>query len=189
MTRKEEEAVATHEAGHAVVAMFCEHAPPIDRISILSDFAGALGFVKYQDPAHRYVVTRGELLDRMTILMGGREAEQLLLDDLSIGSVGDVEHATEIARSIVEEFGMGGDGLGAVRYHADGQHPGERRRHLSSELLEHLDRRVRELVEESRHRAAEILAQNRTILETLRTLLLDKKVIEATALSELLKKP
>ena len=189
MTRKEEEAVATHEAGHAVVAMFCEHAPPIDRISILSDFAGALGFVKYQDPAHRYVVTRGELLDRMTILMGGREAEQLLLDDLSIGSVGDVEHATEIARSIVEEFGMGGDGLGAVRYHADGQQPGERRRHLSPELLEQLDRRVRELVEDSRHRAAELLLQNRAILETLRTLLLDKKVIEAAALSELLTKP
>ncbi len=91
MTLSEQIVVATHEAGHAVCAMFCPHAPPIDRISIRGDMAGALGFVRYQDPSRKYVVTRGELLDDLCVLMGGREAEQLLLDDLSIGSAGDLE--------------------------------------------------------------------------------------------------
>ena len=54
---------------------------------------GSLGFVQYQDPAHRYVITRGRLLDDLCVLMGGREAEQLLLDDLSIGSAEDLRQA------------------------------------------------------------------------------------------------
>ncbi len=116
MTPSEERVVATHEAGHAIVNLFCKHAKPIERISIRGDAAGALGFVQYQDPAHRYVVTRGQLLDDLCILMGGREAEQLLLDDLSIGSAGDLERATEIARALVEDFGMGGDDVGVVSF-------------------------------------------------------------------------
>ncbi len=63
MTLSEQRVVATHEAGHAICAMFCPHSPPIDRISIRGDMAGALGFVRYQDPSRKYVVTRGELLD------------------------------------------------------------------------------------------------------------------------------
>jgi hypothetical protein len=58
LTSHEERVVASHESGHAVCALFCEHAPPIDRISIRGDLAGALGFVQYADPAHRDVVTR-----------------------------------------------------------------------------------------------------------------------------------
>src|SRR5262249_3676658 len=91
MTPSEERVVATHEAGHAVCSLFCPHARTIERISIQGDAAGSLGFVRYQDPSHRYVVTRGELLDDLCVLMGGREAEQLLLDDLSIGSSQDLQ--------------------------------------------------------------------------------------------------
>src|SRR5207302_9154371 len=112
LTAAEELVVATHEAGHAVCALFCPHAPPIERISIAGDMAGSLGYVRHQDPAHRYVVTRGRLLDHMCVMMGGREAELLLLDDLSIGSAQDLVQATEIARALVEEFGMGGDAVG-----------------------------------------------------------------------------
>jgi cell division protease FtsH len=182
MTASEERVVATHEAGHAVCALFSKHAPPIERISILGDSAGALGFVRYQDPTRRYVVTRGELLDDMCVLMGGREAELLLLDDLSIGSGHDLQRATAIARALVEEFGMGGDEVGVCRFHADDdkriRHP-----HLSPAQLEMLDRRVRELLEEARQRAAALLRENRALVETLRDLLVEKKVIDARTLS------
>ena len=107
MTPSEELVVATHEAGHAIVNLMCDHAKAIDRISIRGDMAGALGFVRYQDPARRYVVTQNELRDDICILMGGREAELLLLGDLSIGSSGDLTRATDIARALVEDFGMG----------------------------------------------------------------------------------
>lgn len=186
MTAHEQKVVATHEAGHAVCALFCPHSAPIDRISIIGDTAGALGFVRYQDKTHRYVVTRGELLDDLCVLMGGREAELLLLDDLSIGSSGDLQRATAIARAIVEEFGMGGDGVGVCRF-GDDREPG-RMKNLSQNQLEALDRRVRELLEEARERSAKILKDNRPLAETLRDLLLEKKVIDAKALAELTKK-
>jgi cell division protease FtsH len=180
LSEKEQRVVATHEAGHAVTSLFCPHAPPIERISILGDPAGALGFVRYQDATRRYVVTRGELLDDICVLMGGREAEQLLLDDLSIGSSQDLQRATAIARALVEEFGMGGEEVGVVRFHHDTE--ARRRSDLSEEQLRSLDRRVREVLEESRQRCIAILGENRVLVETLRDLLLEKKIIDAKTL-------
>ena len=143
--------------------------------------------MRYQDPTHRYVVTRGELLDDLCVLMGGREAELLLLDDLSIGSSGDLQRATAIARSLVEEFGMGGDEVGVRRFLSD---DGQRNRHghLSPVQLEALDRSVTKLLEESRQRAARILRENRVLVETLRDLLLEKKVLDREALAAVLPK-
>ena len=184
MTPHEEKVVATHEAGHAVCALFCPHATPIERISIQADTAGALGIVRYQDPTHKYVVTRGELLDDLCILMGGHEAEQLLLEDLSIGSSEDLRRATAIARSLVEQFGMGGDEVGVCRFQTDSGEPG-RYNHLSPAQLEALDRAIRELLEEARRRAKKILKENKTLIETLRDLLVEKKVVDAKTLANL----
>jgi cell division protease FtsH len=183
LTPAEERVVATHESGHAVCSLHCPHSPPIDRISILDDLVGALGFVRYQDRAHRYVVTRGELLDDVCVLMGGREAEQLLLDDISIGSTEDVRRATAIARALVEEFGMGGDGSAVCRFHLDDK--AERIPDLSEEQRALLDRRIGEILEDARQRAAKILMANRAILELLRDELLEKKVLNAKAVEQL----
>ena len=184
LTPLEERVVATHEAGHAVCALFCDHATPIERISIQADTAGALGFVRYQDPAHRYVVTRAELLDDICILMGGREAELLLLDDVSIGSVGDLQRATAIARSLVEEFGLGGDGV-PVRRFRDDRTGG--RGAMSEQQMRVLDRRIGEILEEGRRRAATILRAQRPLIETLRGLLLEHKVIDAKIIAAIRK--
>ncbi|MCS6849941.1 MAG: AAA family ATPase [Gemmataceae bacterium] len=184
LTPYEERVVATHEAGHALCALFCPHSSPIKRISIQGDSVGAIGFVQYQNPTHRYVVTRGQLLDDLCVLMGGREAELLLLGDLTIGAAEDLRRATDLARALVESFGMGGAEVGVGCF----QQPdssGRRRESLSPAQLELLDRRVRELLEEARTRAARILADNRTLLETLRDRLIEVKTIEAQTLSEL----
>ncbi len=185
LTPTEERVVATHEAGHAVVALSCEHATPIERISIQADTAGALGFVRYQDPAHRYVVTRAELLNDICILMGGREAELLLLEDVSIGSSSDLLSATSIARALVEEFGLGGDGVPLRRFRDDrtgGRHD------VSQEQMQALDRRIAEILDAGRQRAAKILRDNQPLIETLRDLLLEKKVIDAKTLAAIFKK-
>lgn len=183
MTPKEEHVVAVHEAGHAVCALFCPNSPPIERISIRADMAGALGFVRYQDPTHKYVVTRGELLDDLCVLMGGREAEELLLADLSIGSAGDLSRATEIARALVEEFGMGGDAVGVCQFPTERREQSNRR--YSPAQLQANDNRVREILEEARQRAATILRENRALIETLSTLLVEKKVIDSKTLGSL----
>jgi cell division protease FtsH len=185
LTPAEQHVVATHEAGHAVCALFCEHATPIERISIQADTAGALGFVRYQDPAHRYVVTRAELLDDICILMGGREAEILLLKDVSIGSVGDLQRATTIARALVEEFGLGGDGVPVCRFRDDREGG---RYDLSQAQMETLDQRIGQILEDGRHRAIKILHEQRKLVETLRDLLVEKKVIDAKTLASLVTK-
>lgn len=184
----EERVVATHEAGHAVVNLFSPHARPIERISIASDVAGALGFVKYQDRAHRYVITRGQLLDDLAILMGGREAERLLLDDISIGAAGDLERATQIARAMVEEFGFGGEEVGQVNYASESQRSDGRRAELSPEQRTAIDQSVRRLLQEAREQACRIVTENRAIVELLRDELLVKKVIDAASLAELAKR-
>lgn len=180
----EERVVAVHEVGHAVCSLFCEHAPPIDRVSIRGDLSGALGFVQHQEKANRYVVTRGQLLDDLCILMGGREAERMLLEDLSIGSADDLRRATGIARALVEQFGMGGDEVGLRRY-VDDEVSGRRFPHLSDARREALDNAIAELLEQARARAADILTRNRALVETLRDELLARKVLDAKTFAEM----
>jgi cell division protease FtsH len=148
--------------------------------------AGALGFVRYQDPSRRYVVTRGELLDDLCVLLGGREAEQLLLDDISIGCSGDLRRATEIARALVEEFGMGGDTVGLEQCTtSSGERDRDRQRRYSPAQLEAIDRGVRDILHQAQQRAAVILKENRPLVETLHNLLVEHKVIDAKTLSTL----
>ncbi|MGV3623721.1 MAG: AAA family ATPase [Archangium sp.] len=180
LTPREEKVVATHESGHAVVALFCPHSPPIERISIRSDLAGALGFVSYSDPAHRYVVTQAQLLDQICTLFGGREAELLFFEDLSIGSAADIERATDIARALVEQFGMGGDTVGVRRIEAAHDDP------ASEFLLRSMEEAVTRVLEEQRARARKILDDNKALVQTLRELLLEKKVLDKEALAHLL---
>jgi cell division protease FtsH len=187
MTPAELRVVATHESGHAVCSMFCPNSPPIDRISIRADMAGSLGFVRHQDHAHKYVVTQGRLLDDICVLMGGREAEQLLLNDLSIGSSGDLVRATEIARALVEEFGAGGQQVG-IGYFPTISDPGRPKQELSASQLEAIDRQVGNILEQQRERAIEILTENAALVETLRDLLLEKHVIDSKTLSNLAKR-
>jgi cell division protease FtsH len=179
LTRHEELVVATHEAGHAVAALFCPNTPAIDRISIRSDLAGALGFVSYTDPAHRYVVTRAQLLDQICTLFGGREAELLFFDDLSIGSASDLERATDIARALVEDFGMGNDTVGVRRLETE-EEP------YSDHLRESLETAVKEILDAQRARARKTLEDQRVLVTTLRDLLLEKKVLDREALAQVL---
>ncbi len=180
LTPKEERVVATHEAGHAVTAMFCPHTPPIDRISIRGDLAGALGFVSYSDPAHKYVVTRGQLLDQICVLYGGREAELLFFDDLSIGSGADIARATEIARALVEQFGMGGETIGVRRVEAAHDDP------ASEALLKSMEDSVKSVLESQRTRARELVTEHKALIQSLRDLLLEKKVLDQESLAAIL---
>jgi cell division protease FtsH len=178
LTASEELVVATHEAGHAVTALSCRHAPPIDRISIRGDIGGALGYVKHADHAHRYVVTVAQLRDTICTLFGGREAEALLLDDMSIGASSDLHNATSIARALVERYG-GGSEAGIGRWAHDDDAP------VSEASRARIDDEIRAILEVERRRAKEILAAQRPLLVALRDLLLDKKVLDRASFAHL----
>jgi len=179
LTAAEELVVATHEAGHAVVSLNCKHASPIDRISIRGDIGGALGYVKHADPAHKYVVTYNQLRDSICTLFGGREAEALLCDDVSIGAGSDLHYATGIAREMVEEYGDGGADVGVGRWAHDKNKP------ISDEARSKIDGAVRAVLERERARAKVILEQHKPMLVALRDLLLEKKVLDRASFSHL----
>ncbi len=180
LTSSEEEVVATHEAGHAVCAMYCENVPPIDRISIRGDIAGTLGVVQYSDPAHRYVVTRAQLLDSICMLYGGREAEALLLKDISIGATEDIARATSIARSLVMEYGMGGDEVGARSFVQQ-----ERASELSEAVKKTIDMEIHAILAKQEKRAQGLLREHRAQLVALRELLVKEKVLDASSLKQM----
>jgi cell division protease FtsH len=183
MTPQELNVLATHEAGHAVVSLFCPNAPAIERITIASEMQWAFGYVRHADPAHRYIQTINFYLDMICVALGAREAEKVFLNDLSLGATGDLNSATSIARELVEMHGYGGDDL--VQYRPMyGEESRNRHRDLSPKVLEELDRRVALIIETQRLRAEKIIKENKVLVTTLRDLLLKHKTIDAKTLSE-----
>ena len=178
----EEKVIATHEAGHAVCALLCPHAEAIKRIALNDDLMGGASYVRHQDPANGEVWTRNQMLARICVAFGGREAEQLFFGDVSWGCSQDLHQATQIARHMVERYGMGGPEVGTVSFPAMDPDGRWTRGQMSPAALEIADCRIREILDEGRRRAAAIVKENRELIESLRDLLIEKRVIEAKAL-------
>jgi cell division protease FtsH len=177
---EEEKVVATHEAGHAVVSLFCPNSPPIDRISILGDFAA--GYVRHAEPRNKTVKTFKQMRDDICVFFGGREAEALIFQDISVGCAGDLNMATDIARSLVEDYGMGGEAVGVRRVESTPNDP------ISESMKSNVDRAVNQILEAERVRAAAILAANQPLIMSLRDLLIEKKVLDTETLAGALPK-
>ena len=113
-TEKDNKLVAYHEAGHAVVTYYCEHSDPVKHITIIP--AGRTGGVTIRVPLEdRFGMTRGSMTDDIRISLGGRIAEELIMEDISTGASSDIQRATRIAREMVTRYGMS-DRLGTVLY-------------------------------------------------------------------------
>ncbi|MDH5203815.1 MAG: ATP-dependent zinc metalloprotease FtsH, partial [Nitrospirota bacterium] len=106
INKKEREIVAYHECGHAIVASILPHADPVRRVSIIPRGIAALGYTIQLPTEDRYLLTKSELLDRITVMIGGRVAEEIIFGEPSTGAKNDLEKATEMAMSIVKAYGM-----------------------------------------------------------------------------------
>ncbi|HEX7704186.1 MAG TPA: AAA family ATPase, partial [Kofleriaceae bacterium] len=180
LTKGEELVVATHEAGHAICALGCKHVPPIDRISIRGDIGGALGYVQHADRAHRYVVTYAQLRDTICTMFGGREAEALILNDVSIGAGSDLHNATSIARALVEEYGEEVPELAIGRW---AQHKNDKNHSESTRAR--LDNAIAKILEHERARCRQILTEKRALVIALRDLLIERKVLDRASFAHL----
>jgi cell division protease FtsH len=168
---KERRIVAYHEMGHALVALAIPGADPVQKVSIIPRGIGALGYTMQRPTDDRFLMSRQELMDKMTVLLGGRAAEMLLGDDVSTGAADDLAKATDIARGIVMRFGMD-EKLGPVAWDTDQasflqEQPGVfwRQRRYSDETAHEIDLAVRSYVEAARARAVGILRENRGALD------------------------
>ncbi|MEO6408877.1 MAG: ATP-dependent zinc metalloprotease FtsH, partial [Burkholderiaceae bacterium] len=115
MSTREREIVAYHEAGHGIVASILPNMDPVHKISIVARGFGALGYTMQLPLEDRYLLQRGDLLNQMAILLGGRSAEEIAVGEISTGAQNDLQRVTDVARSMVTEWGMS-DKLGMVNY-------------------------------------------------------------------------
>ncbi|MGD9187247.1 MAG: ATP-dependent zinc metalloprotease FtsH, partial [Desulfobacteraceae bacterium] len=113
ITPEEKKIVAYHELGHAITAMALDGTDPVNKISIIPRGIAALGYTLQTPTEERFLMRRTELLNRITTLLGGRAAEEIIFDDISTGAQNDLMRATDIARSMVEAYGMS-EALGQV---------------------------------------------------------------------------
>jgi cell division protease FtsH len=167
---KERRIVAYHEMGHALVALSLPNADPVQKVSIIPRGIGALGYTMQRPTDDRFLMSRQELEDRMTVLLGGRAAEMLLGDDVTTGAADDLAKATDLARGMVMRFGMD-ETLGPVAWDTEqGQFLQDqgafwRQRRYSEETSHAIDQAVRRRLEAARSRAVAILRENRTQLD------------------------
>ncbi|HET8711491.1 MAG TPA: ATP-dependent zinc metalloprotease FtsH, partial [Spongiibacteraceae bacterium] len=113
MTEKEKHRVAFHESGHALASLLVKNADPVHKVSIIPRGIGALGMTLQLPTEDRHLYTHEELLDRIAVLLAGRAAEEIVFNDFSTGAADDLQKASEMARRVVAEFGMG-NALGAM---------------------------------------------------------------------------
>jgi cell division protease FtsH len=194
MSIKERRIVAYHESGHAIVASVLPGLDPVHKISIVQRGFGALGYTMQLPLEDRYLMTRGDLLSQLAVLLGGRTAEEIALGEISTGAQNDLQRATDIARAMVTEFGMS-DALGAINY--DGQKrarfldiPMPQERGLYAEqTAEKIDAEIKRILTDAHQKARDILTNKRQKLEEVTARLLDIEVMEGDELRRILDLP
>jgi cell division protease FtsH len=191
MNEKEKEIVAYHESGHALVAKLLPNCDPVHKVSIIPRGSAALGYTLQLPTEDRYLVSKSELMDRLSVLLAGRVAEEITFKDVTTGAQNDLERATKIARQMVTEFGMsesiGPIALGRKEHQVFLGRDIAEDKNYSDEVAFQIDKEVEKIIESAYSRAKELLVKNKTKLKKLATQLLEKETLEKEELDVLLK--
>jgi len=189
---KEREIVAYHEMGHALVALALPGTDPVHKVSIIPRGVGALGYTIQRPIEDRFLMTREELQNKMSVLLGGRAAETTVFGHLSTGAANDLRRVTDIARSMVTRYGMS-ERLGSVAYDRDPHTfmtgpdlPSPlREKDYAEETAAAIDKEVSAIVQAAMARALDILRERRDVLERSARRLLEKETLDEKELAEL----
>jgi cell division protease FtsH len=187
----ERKVTAYHEIGHALVARTLPGSDPIHKVSIIPRGIAALGYTIQRPIEDRFLMSRGELANKMTILLGGRASESIFFDDISTGASDDLAKATDIARSMVTRYGMD-EKLGLVSLESERsaflQGPTDfaiGRRDFSEETAREVDCAVRDLVQRAFEQAVGILEGHRELVIETAERLLEKETLTGEELPEI----
>jgi cell division protease FtsH len=189
ISEKEKLVIAYHEGGHALVSHALPHADPVHKVSIIPR-GRALGYTLTLPVEDKYLVTRSELSDELSMLLGGRTAEELIFSDPTTGAQNDIERATKVARAMVTEYGMS-DELGPMQF---GQHHAEvflgrdfaATPDYSDEVAARIDSEVRRLIDNAHERALDILTTYRSVLDQMASALMERETLELAEVMEIL---
>ncbi len=191
MGEEEKRTIAYHEGGHTIVGHALPHADPIHKVSIIPR-GQALGWTLALPTQDKYLVSRGELIDRLAMMLGGRVAEEITIGDFTTGASDDISKATATAREMVTQYGMS-EKLGPITYGTKDGEPflgrdGGHQANYSGEIATKIDGEIRALIDEAHDEALEILVANRDVLEELADALIEHETVEKDRLQELLDK-
>jgi cell division protease FtsH len=192
LSDRERKVVAHHESGHAILAEVLPTADRVHKVSIIPRGFGALGYTMQLPTEERYITQQRELLDKVTVLMGGRAAEEIFFGEISTGATDDLERATEIVRRMIIQYGMGTTlGPQAYRPRDEGRFLGPtgnvEARVVSDKTAESVDDEVTALLRRLYDRALRVVKANRSQAESLARMLLDDEVVEGDRLREALR--
>jgi len=190
---KEREFVAYHEMGHALVALSLPGTDPVQKISIIPRGIAALGYTMQVPTEDRFLMKKTELQNKISSLLGGRAAEELVFGDISTGAHNDLSRATDIAKSMIKEYGMS-DALGQVYFAREKRNPfleaglGEAGDY-SEATAQEIDKEIANIIRTEYAKALEILKSKQDILHKGARLLLEKEKLEGAELKALLESP
>lgn len=187
----EKKLVSYHEAGHALVAELLPHTDPLHKISIIPR-GRAGGYTLLLPKEDRRYMTRSMLLNQVTMLLGGRMAEKLILNEISTGAQNDLERATDLTRKMITEYGMS-DELGPLTFGRKQEQVFlgrdiSRDRNYSEAVAYSIDKEARRIIEDCYKEAEKLLKENIEVLHVIAQTLMEKETIEAPEFAELIKK-
>lgn len=188
----EKRTTAYHETGHAIVGLAVKHSDSIDKVTIIPRGV-SLGSTMFLPKKNRVSYWKNEIIDQLAVLMGGRCAEDLFVGDVSSGAQQDIERATQLARSMVCEWGMS-DKLGAVAYDErsdSGQYLGWSNYHekkYSEETAKTIDDEVKQILDSANKRAKDILSEHKEQVELMTQMLIEFETLDAEDVLKIMKK-
>jgi cell division protease FtsH len=193
---KEREIVAYHEMGHTIVAFSLPGVDRVHKVSIIPRGIGSLGYTIQRPTDDRFLMTKEELEDKMTVLLGGRAAELVVFGHLSTGAADDLQRVTDIARNMATRFGMS-ERLGSMAYERDPRSvltgpsamPPFHEREYAEKTAAAVDEEVRTLIDRMLQRARELLERRRDLLDRSARQLLEKETLDESELIKLLGPP
>ncbi len=190
MQEDEKLRVAYHESGHALVAYSLPNTDPVHKVSIIPRGFGALGYVMQRPEHDRFMRTRDQLDAEIQVCLGGTIAEELIYEDnIGSGATSDLERATEIARSMVMDYGM--SSLGRIKYRESGRNPflggefGGAQMH-SEQTAREIDQEVKRIIDESLEKVRHMLSERRETLEAIARKLMEIEVLDSDQLARVI---
>ncbi len=182
VTESDKRCTAYHEAGHAVLACLCKHCDPVHEVSIIPR-GRAAGYTMTRPDNDDNDVSYNKLVDNICMSLGGRVAEELVIQDITTGASADIQHVSSLARRMVTQWGMS-DKLGLVAYDNDqpvflGMEYGQQSHGggYSQETAAAIDNEVRTLIADAHTRATKLLKENRVVLDNMSRVLVEKETI------------
>ena len=182
----EKKTVAYHEVGHALITALEKNAEPVQKITIVPRTMGSLGYVMQVPEEEKYLMTKDELITRITTLLGGRAAEAICFDTVTTGAANDMEKATALARAMVTQYGMCDSfGLMSLEKNEDTYLTGRTSLNCSDQTATKIDNEVNALLKVCYERAIKLLTENKDVLAKIADYLYEKETITGAQFMEI----